>query len=74
MNRFRPEWLVHGSDFPIPIDGWPHLPWVTAGVTPKEYMEILKTKNPLDRDAKIKRAHGSSGRILTNSKKVLRMA
>jgi len=74
VNRFRPEWLVHGSDFPIPIDGWPHLPWVTTGVAPKEYMEILKTKNPLDRDVRIKRAHGFSDKILKNSKKVFRMA
>ena len=73
IKTFNFDWLIHGSDFPIPIDGWPHLPWITSDVTPEEYIEILKTKNPLDRDVKIKRAHGFPDDILENAEKVLRL-
>jgi predicted TIM-barrel fold metal-dependent hydrolase len=73
VKTFPPEWLIHGSDFPIPIDGWPHLPWVTHDMAPEEYIQIIKTKNPLDRDVKIKQAHGFSNAILENAEKVLRL-
>ena len=73
LKMFPPKWLVHGSDFPIPIDGWPHLPWITSGISPKEYIKILQTDNPLDRDVKIKRGHGFPDSIIDNSKFVLRM-
>jgi hypothetical protein len=73
LETFSEKWLVNGSDFPIPIDGWIHLPWVTHGVTLGEYLEIKKTKNPLDRDVRIKRAHGFSDSILENAEKVLRL-
>jgi hypothetical protein len=33
----------------------------------------VKTRNPFDRDVRIKRAHGFSDAILTNAEKVLRM-
>ncbi len=71
VKIFPSGWLVHGSDFPIPIDAWPHLPWVTTDMTPGEYMQIIKTKNPLDRDVKIKEAHGFSRSIIENAEKVL---
>lgn len=74
INTFTLEWLIHGSDFPIPIDAWPHLPWITQNMTPEEYIQIIKTKNPLDRDVKIKRAHGFSDEIHTNAEKVLRIS
>lgn len=73
LDTFPAEWLVHGSDFPIPIDGLPHLPMLTEGVDPKEYIKILKTKNPFDKDVLIKRAHGFSDTILENAQKVLRL-
>jgi len=73
LETFPAKWLVNGSDFPIPIDGWIHLPWVTHGVTLEAYLEIKKTKNPLDRDVRIKRAHGFSDAILENAEKVLRL-
>jgi len=44
-------------------------PRVTLG----EYLKIKKTKNPLDRDVRIKRAHGFSDAILENAEKVLRL-
>ena len=73
VKLFPSDWLVHGSDFPIPIDGWPHLPLITTDMTPEEYLHILKAKNPLDRDVKIKRAHGFSDSILENAGKILRL-
>lgn len=75
LETFRAnfDWLVHGTDFPIPIDAWPHLPLITHGITPAEYIDICKTKNPLDRDVKIKRAHGFPDSIIENAEQVLRM-
>jgi hypothetical protein len=72
-DTFPSKWLVNGSDFPIPIDGWVHLPWVTHGVSVQEYLKIKKTRNPLDRDVRIKRAHGFSDSILENAGRVLRL-
>ncbi len=73
LDLFPAKWLMHGTDFPIPIDGLPHLPFVTHGITPIEYAEIIRTKNPFDKDVKIKRAHGFDDAILTNASKVLRL-
>jgi predicted TIM-barrel fold metal-dependent hydrolase len=73
LETFTPKWLVHGSDFPVPIDGWVHLPFMTPDVTVKEYLQIQRTRNPLDKDVRIKRAHGFSDSILENAEKVLRM-
>jgi predicted TIM-barrel fold metal-dependent hydrolase len=73
LETFPAKYLVHGSDFPIPIDGWPHLPLITHDVTPEEYIKICKTKNPFDRDVRIKRAHGFADSILKNTEKVLRL-
>jgi predicted TIM-barrel fold metal-dependent hydrolase len=73
VERFPSAWLVHGSDFPIPIDGWPHLPFFTYDMTPEEYIRIRRTDNPLDRDVRIKQAHGFADSILENAEKVLRM-
>lgn len=73
LETIPQNWLIHGSDFPIPIDGWTHLPWITYDMTPEEYLKIVKTKNPLDRDVRIKRAHGFQDSIMTNAEKVLRL-
>ncbi len=73
LELFPPEWLLHGSDFPIPVDGWVHLPYITRDITPQEYMEIVKTSNPLDRDVRLKRACGFSDEILTNGGHILRV-
>lgn len=45
---------------------------ITHDVTFEEYVKICKTKNPLDRDIKIKRAHGFSESIIENAEKVIR--
>jgi len=73
LQTFAPEWLVHGSDFPIPIEGWVHLPGFTHDVTWQEYQQIKNTENLLDKDVMIKRAHGFSDSILENAEKVLRL-
>jgi len=73
LDTFSPQWLVHGSDFPIPIDGWIHFPGLTHDITWEEYEQISKTENLLDRDVIIKRAHGFSDSILNNAEKVLRL-
>jgi predicted TIM-barrel fold metal-dependent hydrolase len=73
VETFPSEWLVHGSDFPIPIDGWPHLPLITHDITFEEYIKLHKTKNPFDRDVRIKRAHRFSDSILENAENVLRL-
>jgi len=73
IETFPPEWLVHGSDFPIPIDGWIHLPGFTYDMTWEEYERIRKMKNLLDKDVIIKKAHGFSDSILENAEKVLRL-
>jgi hypothetical protein len=73
LETFPAHWLIHGTDFPIPIDGWTHLPWVTYDMTPQEYIHIWKTRNPLDKDVRIKRAHGFSDSILENAEKVFRL-
>jgi len=73
LETFPAHWLIHGSDFPIPIDGWIHLPWVTYDMTPEEYIRIWKTHNPFDKDVRIKLAHGFSDTILENAEKALRL-
>lgn len=73
LETFPSKWLVHGTDFPIPVDSWPHLPLVTHDITPKEYIGIYKTSNAFDRDVRIKRAHGFAESILENAEKVLRI-
>jgi hypothetical protein len=73
VNSFKPEWLVNGSDFPIPISGTEHLPLITYDMSIDEYMKIINTKNPFDLDVRIKRAHGFSDTILSNAENLLRM-
>ncbi len=73
VHEYPPEWLVHGSDFPIPVDGWAYLPWITHDVTPAEYWQIVNTRNPLDRDVRSKRAMGLPDSILENWRGLLRM-
>jgi hypothetical protein len=80
LDTFPAEWLMHGSDFPIPVSGWPYSPNVSEGMTAVEYVEryielyreMRRTKNPLDLDVKIKRAHGFSETIISNAEKALR--
>jgi hypothetical protein len=72
-KTFPPKWLLHGSDFPIPIDAWPHLPWVNPDIDRDEYRRIEGTGNPLDRDVWIKKAHDFEDSILENAENILAM-
>jgi predicted TIM-barrel fold metal-dependent hydrolase len=73
LETFPPEWLAHGSDFPIPIEGWVHIPGFTHDVTWAEYEQIKNSENLLDRDVMIKRAHGFSDSIVENAERILRL-
>jgi hypothetical protein len=73
VQNIRPDWMIHGSDFPVPISGAEHLPLITYDMTAEEYYDIINTKNPFDIDVKIKRAHRFSDLILSNGENVLRM-
>ncbi len=70
-KRFDPKYLVHGSDFPLPFDNWPHHYLLHASISKQEYTEIKQETNPLDKDVKIKRAYGFSDTILENTAAVL---
>ncbi len=72
-DTFPAEWLLNGSDFPIPIDGWVHNPLFTRNVSYAEHREIKRTTNPFDKDVRVKRAHGFSESILTNPASILRL-
>ncbi len=72
-ERFPPEWLLNGSDFPLPIDGWVHNPLFSSSISFSEHLEIRRTTNPFDKDVRVKRAHGFSDSILTNPGTVLRI-
>ncbi|MEO5361900.1 MAG: amidohydrolase [Nitrospirota bacterium] len=74
VENFPPEWLLNGSDFPIPIDASAHLPFVTHKMKPSDYVEIMQIKNPLDKDIRIKAAHGFKNDVIFgNTEKVLRL-
>ena len=62
-----PQWLVHGSDFPIPIDSGILLRALIPDLETEEWEKIRATKNPFDRDARIKRAFGFSSDIAGNA-------
>lgn len=72
-RMFNPDWLLHGSDFPIPVEGWVNIPVVNPNISLEEYKEIVNTKNPLDLDIRIKRAHGLPDQVLENAENVLRL-
>lgn len=58
-RMLRPELqarILHGSDLPVPVDGI--LPWLSGLITEGECIRSLVTRNPLERDAQLKRALG----------------
>jgi predicted TIM-barrel fold metal-dependent hydrolase len=73
LETFPSAWLLHGSDFPVPLEAWPHCPWLTHNVSREEYTKISENKNAFDRDVRIKRAHGFSDFILEHAEKILRL-
>jgi predicted TIM-barrel fold metal-dependent hydrolase len=73
-KNFDPKYLVHGSDFPLPFENWPHHYFLHRSISKDEYEQIKQETNPLDKDVKIKRAYGFSDTILENAASVLRLA
>jgi hypothetical protein len=62
--------LVHGSDFPIPVVSWTYAdvlgPWRTVA--------LWREKNPLTRDAAMKRSLGVPEAVFTRAAGILRIA
>lgn len=50
------ERLVHGSDFPVPVSGW--YSWVKGYISWQDLRRCQQTRNPLERDYRLKRAMG----------------
>jgi hypothetical protein len=73
VNEFSEKWLMNGSDFPVPIEGYMHFPKITYDVSFPEYFDIINEKNPFDLDVKIKKAHKFNSSIFENAENVLRM-
>ena len=65
-KTYPPEWLIQGSDFPVPIDAIAHIPNFFNDIKPSEFYNFSRIKNPLDMDIAIKRAHGFDDSIITN--------
>lgn len=73
VHKFNPKWLIHGSDFPVPIEPIYHAPYFTHDISLSEFNSFINENNPFDLEIKIKRAHGMSDSILGNAEKVLRI-
>ena len=73
IKELKPEWLVHGSDFPVPSEKWMHVPYITHDITYHEYADILKEENPFDLDIIMKKAHDFDTSILKNANNILRI-
>jgi predicted TIM-barrel fold metal-dependent hydrolase len=62
--------LVHGSDYPVPNSGlWA---WLRGLITTDELSESRRLKNPIDRDAQLKRAMGFPPEHFTRINALLR--
>jgi len=70
---FNHDWLVHGSDFPIPVNGWLNIPFFNDNISVSEYKKIIECQNPFDQDVLIKRAHGFDDAILHRLGDILRL-
>ncbi len=68
-RSFDPDWLVHGSDFPLPVDAKAFF----GRIPQADYAQLRKEKNYFDLDARIKRSYGFADSILNNAEKVLRI-
>ena len=73
IKQLNSEYLINGSDFPCPIEPWMHLPWITHNIKLKDYFDILKEKNPLDIDTKLKLYHGFNESVFSNYENILRL-
>jgi uncharacterized protein len=65
------ERILHGSDLPVPVSGL--LAWAGGMLPWHKHREAARIKNPLERDAHLKRALGFSEQTFTRATKVLRV-
>jgi hypothetical protein len=63
--------ILHGSDLPVPVSGL--LAWAFRMMSWRDYRAAAKIKNPLERDAVLKRALGFSEATFTRAAQVLRL-
>jgi hypothetical protein len=73
--RLIPEqYMLHGSDFPVPTDPIAYNPLDFPDMNWKSFVEVLRLHNHLDQDVQIKRLIGFSETILTAAERVLRLS
>lgn len=65
------ERILHGSDLPVPVSGL--LAWAGGMLPWREHRKAVGIKNPLERDAQLKRALGFSEETFTRAARVLRI-
>jgi len=62
--------MVHGSDYPVPVDG--HWAWMRGFLGWSEYRRVQKKRNVLERDYQLKLAMGFPAESCTRIGKLLR--
>ena len=66
------ERILHGSDLPVPISGL--LAWAGGMLSWREHRNAAREENPLERDARLKRALGFGEETFTRAAEVLRLS
>jgi predicted TIM-barrel fold metal-dependent hydrolase len=69
--EFKPR-ILHGSDFPVPVLG--HRLWMQGAFGWREFRELQKIENPLERDWQFKRTLGFPDEVRTRASGLLRMS
>ena len=64
--------ILHGSDFPVPVLG--HRLWMQTSLSWREFRQLQKIKNPLERDWQFKQALGFPEEVRTRAASLLRVA
>ena len=72
LATIDPRYMLHGTDFPVSADAAAFSPIDYPKMTWGAYSQNVATKNPLDRDALIKRAIGLPDSVLEAAANVLR--
>jgi hypothetical protein len=62
--------IIHGSDVPVPVSG--ALLWAFGALSWREWRRTARVRNPLERDAEIKRALGFDDETFTRLGQLLR--
>jgi hypothetical protein len=73
LDLIPTQWLLHGSDFPVPADARAYLPYLVPGISPTEYWQMCRCEHRLDADVLIKRALGFPDSVLSRATEVLRL-